>query len=101
MQRQFTIELRVDYADETKNKTMRQSMAQAARHLLATAELLSDGQTPQAVMFSDDFFTGHEEIPLMEDVIGKAIEKHGGEDGGVSQELLEALAEQQAEDGKS
>ena len=103
MQRQYTIELRVDYADVEKNPIMRKAMAQAARHVLATASLLSDGQEPKVVMFSDDFFTGHEEIPLMADVLGAAIDKHGGQETGVSDELLKAMTATQGEkpDGKA
>jgi hypothetical protein len=54
-------------------------------------------------MFSDDFFTGHEEIPLMADVLGAAIDKHGGQETGVSDELLKAMTATQGEkpDGKA
>ena len=100
MQRQFTIEIRVDYADSGKNDAMKTVMAAAARHIFATATLLSDGQEPKIVMFSDDFFVGHTKIPLMHDVLGDAIEKgEVGEEGGVSKELLAAMVEE-AEDGQ-
>jgi hypothetical protein len=74
MQRQFTIEIRVDYADNAKNDTMKTAMQAAARHVYATAVLLADGVKPQVAIFSDDFFTGHEEIALLEDTIAKGIE---------------------------
>lgn len=74
MQRQFTIELRVDYADNEKNDAMRQACAAAGRHVFATASLLSDGVQPQISIYSDDYFAGHEEIKLMEDTIQQGLD---------------------------
>lgn len=93
MQRQFTIELRVDYADTEKTKVMRQAMQQAARHVYATATLLADGVKPQIAIFSDDFFTGHESIELLDDTISQGLAQIGGpdEDSGVSSELAAAV----------
>lgn len=93
MQRQFTIELRVDYADQEKNEAMRKALQQAARHVYATATLLADGVKPQIAIFSDDFFTGHETIALLEDTIAKGLEQineQPGDSDGVSSELLAA-----------
>lgn len=91
MNRQFTIELRVDYADSDKNEVMRQALQIAGRHMYATAELLGDGVKPQIAMFSDDFFDGHAEIALIDDVLqkGKDMLKLG-DDEGVSSELMAA-----------
>jgi hypothetical protein len=92
MQRQFTIELRVDYEDAEKNPVMKEALLRAARHVFATATLLADAVKPQIVLFSDDFMVGHEEIPLLEDTLGKAIEEAGGqEQEGVSEEMLKAV----------
>jgi hypothetical protein len=92
MQRQFTIELRVDYADNGKNEAMRKALQAAARHVYATACLLKDGVMPQIAIFSDDFFQGHEEIKLLEDSIQQGIDALGGEtDQGVSAELAGAF----------
>lgn len=94
MQRQFTIELRVDYTDNEKNDSMRTALQAAARHVYATASLLADGVKPQIAIFSDDFFAGHEVIELLDDTIAqgvKAITVDGNnEDEGVSSELLAA-----------
>ena len=92
-QRQFTIELRVDYADEAKNAIMNTAMAQAARHVLATATLLKDGQDPTVAVFSEDFFIGKEDINLMLDAMGEGIRDMKPGDGAVSQELLDAFAD--------
>lgn len=98
MQRQFTIELRVDYADNDKNAAMQEAVQRAARHVLATAALLADGVKPQIAAFSDDFFTGHKEIAVLEDTIAKGRQEISGggidpaADEGVSSELLGALA---------
>lgn len=92
MQRQFTIELRVDYADQGKNDAMRLALQQAARHVYATGVLLADGVKPQIAVFSDDFFTGHEAIALLDDTVAQGISEIGGPDAdnGVSDELMAA-----------
>lgn len=93
-QRQFTIELRVDYADEEKNAIMNTQLARQARHLLATATLLSDGQTPTIAAFSEDFFIGKAEIDLMLDAIGEGVKDMKPGEDSVSQELLDAFKAQ-------
>lgn len=94
MQRQFTIEIRVDYADNGKSDVMKKAMQQAARHVYATATLLADGVRPQVAVFSDDFYTGHEEIALLEDTITKGIEaiQATDEQEVISAELLGAAS---------
>lgn len=96
MQRQFTIELRVDYEDSEKNAVMRQACQAAARHMFATANLIKDGQKPQVAIFSDDFYSGHEDITLLEDTIQNGIDSLGGvsADDTVSSELLAAVTEE-------
>lgn len=94
MQRQFTMELRVDYSDNEKNQAMREVMQAAARHVYATASLLSDGAKPQIAIFSDDFFSGHEKIELLEDTIQRGKEMLSLTDqkeDGVSAELMAAV----------
>lgn len=97
MQRQWTIEARADFADPDKNEAITKAIREAAVHVHAIMALLSDGQAPQVVCFSDDFFDGHQEIKLHEDKLGKAIAEHGDQMGGgqVSDELLAAAAEMQ------
>ena len=97
-QRQFTIELRVDYADEEKNVIMNMQLARQARHLLATATLLSDGQTPTIAAFSEDFFIGKAEIDLMLDAIGEGVKDMKAGEDSVSQELLDAFKAQSKSD---
>lgn len=92
--RQFTIELRVNYADADKNEVMRKACAAAARHVFATANLLADGVKPDIAIFSDDWFAGKEEISLMQDVIQQGLDEtstaQNGEVG-VSSELMQAV----------
>lgn len=98
MQRQWTIEARADFADKDKNEVITRLIREAAVHVHANLALLMDnGQAPQVVAFSDDFFDGHQELKLHEDKLGQAIEAHGDtmSSGGVSQELLDAAAEMQ------
>lgn len=95
MQRQFTIEIRVDFADSDKLGPLKQTLIQAARHGYATAQLLSDNpKSTRVAIFSDDFFTGHQEIALLEDVIQQGLDATGETTSGsdsVSSELLAAV----------
>jgi hypothetical protein len=76
MQRQFTVELRVDFADQDKLPALKQVLQQCARHAFATAQLLSDSpKTTQIAIFSDDFFSGHEEIKLLDDTIQQGLDQ--------------------------
>lgn len=100
-QRQWTIEIRIDYANEDadgKNEAMREAVQIAGRNLLATAGLLADKVKPQIAMFSDDFFAGVQKIELMDDVLAEgkkqlAVAAGGNEveDEPLSDELAEAL----------
>lgn len=97
--RQFTIELRVNYADADKNEVMRKACAAAARHVFATANLLADGVKPDIAIFSDDWFAGKEEISLMQDVIQQGLDETGANgnasEASVSSELMAAVRDSQ------
>jgi hypothetical protein len=102
MQRQYTLEVRVDFQDENKKLAMVQLMRIAARQLQANAMLLADGGAkPQIVLFSEDMFAGHEDIEAMEDLaaVGKEeLAAAGGmaeEAEEISQELVDAVRAQQ------
>lgn len=97
IQRQFNIELRVDYEDAGKNDEMKKACAHAARHMFATAQLLADGVKPQISIFSDDFFQGVETIALLEDTIQQGIEQIGqdGVEEQVSSDLMSAIHNQE------
>lgn len=99
MLRQWTIEARADFADKSKNDAIDRAIREAAVHVHATLALLSDGQKPLVVCFSDDFMDGHQEIALYRDTLGDAVAAHGDKmDGsGVTDELLAAAAEMQHE----
>lgn len=93
-QRQWTIEARADFADKEKNDAIDQAFKVAAAHINATMALLSDGQKPQVVCFSDDFFAGHVDIDWLGDPLGKAIAANAqasGETAEVSDEMLAAV----------
>lgn len=94
MQRQFTVELRVDFADADKLGPLKQVLQQVARHAFATAQLLSDNpKSTQIAIFSDDFFSGKEEIALLDDVIQQGLDATGNTSGSgeISSELMGAL----------
>lgn len=93
MQRQFTVELRVDYADPDKNDVMKKALQAAARHMYATAVLLSDsGMKPEIMLCSDDFFSGNEEMKLLDDTIQQGLDETNlPDEAPVSDELLRAV----------
>lgn len=95
MQYQFTMELRVDFADKEKLETMKDTWRSMARQALATADLLKDKVKPSIALFSDDFYEGQAAIELYADLTrdgAKQLEAAGDQTTGeVSQELLDAL----------
>lgn len=96
MQRQFTIQLRVDFADPGKLETLKETLLIAARHALATAQLISDNpKTTEIAIYSEDFFSGNQQIGLMEDILAKGLKDTAGgepvaEQSTISDELLGA-----------
>lgn len=92
MQRQWTIEARADFADKEKNDAIDQAFKVAAAHINATMALLSDGQKPQVVCFSDDYFAGHQDIDWLGDPLGKAIAANAQQTGDTSEVSDEMLA---------
>lgn len=94
-QQQFTVEVRVDYSDPGKFETMKEACRKAGAHLFATAQLISDKTAPQIAIYSDDHFEGQQDINLFDTTIsdGTQMLKDAGDvsEGGVSQELLDAL----------
>lgn len=98
MQRTYTLELRVDYADPGKKEPMQEAVRRAGAHLLATANLICDsGTKPQIAGWADDYFDGHEEISILPDTIAQGLQQIGAPEGdtmeGVSDELLAAVKE--------
>lgn len=91
MQRQWTIEARADFADQEKNDVIKEAVRVAAVHIHATLALLADGQKPQVVAFSDDYFIGHEDISLMPDKLGTAMQEDTSQEAGVSDEMMQAV----------
>jgi hypothetical protein len=89
MQKQYTIEIRADFADPAKHESLKKLIAQKTRELLASAALGNDGQAPDAAVFSEDFFIGREEINMLDNLVV------AGKDEGVSQGLIDALKEEQ------
>lgn len=62
----WTIELRVDFNDASKNKLMEHAIRAMAKEVLATAQLLADNRKPEIAISTSDMFVGSEEIALFE-----------------------------------
>lgn len=94
MQRQFTMEMRVDFADADKNEAFQEAIQHIGRHALATMQLLSDGQKPQIAIWSDDFYAGRKEIMLFDDLLKSESSKDSpdvAQDASPSDEMLRAM----------
>jgi hypothetical protein len=96
MQEQFSIELRVDYADRDKIGPVKEALMQCARHLFAAAQLISDNPRSTTIsVHSENWFAGKKEISLMEDFIQKGLDSVAAEtdskDAAIGQELLDAF----------
>lgn len=70
-QQLFTIECRVDFRDESKIPLFKTLIQQAARLVITQAGLLGDGVKPEVVIYSHDYFKGHQDIALFDDDISK------------------------------
>lgn len=66
MQRLFTVECRVDFRDETKVDVAKAIMQSAAQLVMGQMGLLGDAVKPEMAIYSHDYFTGHEDIPLFD-----------------------------------
>lgn len=70
-QRSYTIEVRIDVADETKYEDFQKVMIQAGQLVYANAQLISGTTKPQIAVFSDDFFAGHNDIDIFTNSIAQ------------------------------
>ena len=93
-QRQWTIEARADCSDGEK-EAIKQTVRQLACHLCAQLNLLPTKVRVQVVCFSDDFFSGHEDIAMLEDKLGAALQMNESAAETVSSELMSTVLDMQ------
>lgn len=95
MQRKFTIEIKVDFADEGKLPVFTKTVLLHTRRLLGTARMIADiPKNVKVIVFGDDFLVGQKEIELMQDLLDDTQIEEDGTDTAedkISPELL-ALA---------
>jgi hypothetical protein len=99
MQKTYSLELRVDFADKDKFEVMRKLFQQAALHLTAQADLLMDRIPAAAAVFDDDFYSGKQQISMLADTIQQGKDMIGAlttpeaaaRDDGPSEDLLREL----------
>jgi hypothetical protein len=65
MQTKIVIEMIVDFTDKSKLKPYITAARRAAARLNAAAQLLADGQQPQIILYSDDFFVGRTDLEYL------------------------------------
>jgi len=63
----YRIELKIDFADDTRHELVEQLVRQYGRDLLSSTMLLQDGRKPLVALVVDDSFVGTEEIELMDE----------------------------------
>lgn len=95
MQRKFSIEIKVDFADDGKLPVFTKTVLLHARRLLGTARLIADiPKNVKILVHGDDFLAGQYEIELMQDLLDDVEIDAAGNDTAeekISPELL-ALA---------
>lgn len=92
-QRTWKIEARMDFADQAKNDEIDKVVKRLAVTLEANLALLADGQKPEVICHSDDFFGKHVDIDLWSREIPAETLVGLDEQDQVSDEMLEAMRE--------
>lgn len=70
MQRKWTIEIKVAFADEGKLPVFTKTVLLHARRLVSTARMLADiPKNVKVIVHGDDFLVGEQEINLMQDLL--------------------------------
>lgn len=78
-----------------KDQAMQEAVKRAGAILMATAELLKDGPSPQLKMYSDNWVSGPKDIELFGDVLaeGQRQLKEAGASLAVEEEVSDSLRE--------
>ncbi len=95
MQRQYTLEIRIDCLDKDKLDAFREVFRTLAQDVYANAEMLGGQCKPQMAVFSEDYFDGHSDIKLFEHRMKDGMEQlaNAGDTSGeeaLSDELIAA-----------
>ena len=62
----WTIEVRVDFEAKEREEIMLKAVRDSAKHLLTTAQLISDKRKPDIAVHSDDMFFGRDIVSMFE-----------------------------------
>lgn len=89
-QRQWTIEARTDCDDKFK-ETVSAMVRAYARRLQLVLDMLPEKTSVDVACWSNDFFSGHEDLSLLDDKIGEAEKMLPEGNEPPSEELLDAL----------
>ena len=95
-QRTWKIEARMDFKDQEKNDEIDQVVKRLAVVLEANLSLLADGQKPEVICHSDDFFGRQVDIELWSKEIPKDTLVGLDQQDQVSDEMLEAMRDMKA-----
>jgi hypothetical protein len=64
--RTYTIDLKIDFEDNTRHEIATKMMRKAARNILTQSNLIADGRPPQVALRSEDFFEGTDELGVVD-----------------------------------
>lgn len=67
MRKTYTIQLKINFNDDSRHDHALQMMREKAQEVLAMATLISDGRKPQVALQSEDYFEGIEDKALLTD----------------------------------
>lgn len=70
----WTIEVRVDFDEKSKEALMLRDVMHKAKELITTAQLLADKRKPDIAVHSDDMFLGREQVELFD---GEELSENG------------------------
>jgi hypothetical protein len=62
----YRIELKMDFDEDARHDILTNLIKQYARDILGSAMLLQDGRKPAVAFFTDDTFTGMEELEILD-----------------------------------
>ena len=65
--RTYTIELKIDFDDETKFTVVADHLKEQCRQTLAVCMMLAEKRPPQLAFHSQDFFHGNEDLEFIPD----------------------------------
>lgn len=91
MMKKWVIEVTANFADKDKYPVIDQLARTSAANLFAAVVLIADGQKPDVICYSDDFYDGRNELDVFATPVTAPVPRVGTVDAGFSDEFLKAM----------